>query len=150
MLIRGPLYRGAPESLTLSQKYVPLRGRARLEFSVIHSYEVWQSDSDIDPRQWETSSAGYSYQVREIEGSELIAFHWHPGREHQPDFPHVHITGQAGMVSIQKQHHIPTGRVSLESVVRFAIEELGVRPLRPDWDRLLAAGQAAFDTRRTW
>ena len=71
-------------------------------------------------------------------------------RPNQPDLPHLHVTSQAGTAAITRKQHIPTGRVSLESVVRFAIAELGVRPIRDDWGRVLDAGQAAFDARRTW
>ncbi|HUG16929.1 MAG TPA: hypothetical protein VMM78_18115 [Thermomicrobiales bacterium] len=35
--------------------------------------------------------------------------------------------------------HIPTGQVFIDDVVRFAIADLGVEPLRSDWDSVLAA-----------
>lgn len=138
------------EFVSLERRGAPLQlyGASRLEISIFHSYTFEPTAGER--RSVTIRSRDYAYQILVRDGPELIAVHWHPGREDQPDFPHVQITGQAGMVSIQKRHHIPTGRVSLESVIRFAIEELGVRPLRPDWDRVLAAGQAAFDARRTW
>jgi hypothetical protein len=37
--------------------------------------------------------------------------------------------------------HLPTGTVGLEQVVALAIVELGVEPLRDDWERLI--GEAA-------
>jgi hypothetical protein len=125
-----------------------LHGTARLELSLVHTFTL-KTKSD-NPRQWTASSRDYFYHLREHHGPELIAFHWHPGRANQPDFPHLHVTGRAGSVAIDRKQHVPTGRVSLESVVRFAIVELGVRPLRPDWERVLDAGQAEFDARRTW
>ncbi len=33
--------------------------------------------------------------------------------------------------------HLPTGVVSLASIVRFLIEEIGVEPNRDDWDEVL-------------
>jgi len=51
-------------------------------------------------------------------------------------FDHVHNQGAHPIITART--HIPSGRVSLASVVRFAIEELGVRPLRPDWATVLA------------
>lgn len=33
--------------------------------------------------------------------------------------------------------HVPTGLISLSDVVRFAIEELRVRPRRSDWQAIL-------------
>ena len=37
--------------------------------------------------------------------------------------------------------HLPTGAVGLERVVALAIAELGAKPLRDDWERLI--GEAA-------
>lgn len=125
-----------------------LRDTARLEFSLFHTFTL-KTDPD-NSRQWTASSRDYFYHLREYNGPEVIALHWHPGRPNQPDFPHLHVTGGSGSVTIDRKQHIPTGRVSLESVVRFAIVELGVRPLRPNWERVLDAGQAGFDAHRTW
>jgi hypothetical protein len=38
----------------------------------------------------------------------------------------------------------------LESVVRFLVAELDVRPLRDDWDSVLDEGERTFTARRTW
>jgi len=35
--------------------------------------------------------------------------------------------------------------VSLEAVLRFAIEELGVQPLKPDWRAILAETERGSD-----
>jgi hypothetical protein len=45
---------------------------------------------------------------------------------------------------------LPTGRVSIEAVVRFRIEDLDVVPRRPDWDRVLERHEQAFREARTW
>lgn len=34
--------------------------------------------------------------------------------------------------------HLPTGVVGLERIVALAITELGAKPLRDDWERLIA------------
>lgn len=82
-------------------------------------------------------TAGYSYQFYDPDGSELIAWHWHPAKPELPRFPHLHATIQAGGLQIERKHHVPTGFVSAAAVIRFAIVELGVRPLRSDWDSVL-------------
>lgn len=92
----------------------------------------------------------YFYHLYAGDENELIAFHWHPGRKSQPDFPHLHVTSRPGPVRIERKHHVPTGYVSLQAVIRFAIEELGVRPRRPDWGQVLDAGQSEFEARRSW
>lgn len=38
--------------------------------------------------------------------------------------------------------HLPTGMVGLEQVAELAIVELGVEPLRDDWEQLIAEGAA--------
>jgi len=145
---RGAANADDPDFLTLGDRYVPLQGRYRLELSVLHTYVLKQRASELGA--WQASTANYFYQVREWDGQEVIAFHWHPGRRGQPDFPHLHVTSQSGSVQIPAKSHVPTGRISIESVVRFLIEELDVRPLRPDWDRVLLEGERSFDDRRSW
>jgi hypothetical protein len=137
------LVRGYGDDLTsdfiaFPNRYVAIGVKDRLVFSVHHAFNA------------QGTTAGYYYQVGDDKGRELIAFHWHPGRRNQPEFPHLHIDGSPGPVAVVKKNHIPTGRVSLESVVRFLIAELDVRPLRDDWDSVLDEGERTFTARRTW
>jgi hypothetical protein len=49
-----------------------------------------------------------------------------------------------------KAHH-PTGRVSLESVLRTCITKYGDAPLRADWEKTLTAlREGDFETWRSW
>jgi hypothetical protein len=125
-----------------------MQGPSRITFSVLHSYRLGQNAEDI--HRWQLSSHNYFYQVNAEAGPELIAFHWHPGRADQPDYPHLHVNGVAGPVMINRRNHVPMGRVSLESVVRFHIAELRVRPLRADWEHVLDEGEHGFMSRRSW
>jgi hypothetical protein len=81
---------------------------------------------------------GYQYTLRDIDGREIIAYHWHPeGRSHVTT-PHIHLGPGAEMGRRDlARAHLPTGQVMLEDVLRFAITELGVRPLRRDWSEVL-------------
>jgi hypothetical protein len=88
-------------------------------------------------RRWD---AGYYYALRELEGSEIVAYHWHPGRRSPIDFPHLHLGAGSGIGREELQKaHVPTGRVDLEDVLLMAIREFGVRPRREDWARILGA-----------
>jgi hypothetical protein len=49
-----------------------------------------------------------------------------------------------------KGAHLATGRVALESLLRCAIAELGVEPLREDWRKVLDASERRFEEWRTW
>ena len=148
VIIPGRYASDAPLKLVLPQRSAPLRGRHRLNLLFLHSYVLGQHGNDGGA--WRASSTAYWYQPEERDSTEVIAFHWRPnGHGHVP-FPHLHVDGGTGSVRIGRKGHVPTGRVSLEGVVRFAIEELGVRPLRSDWHKILDEGQRAFDTARTW
>jgi hypothetical protein len=146
-VIRGQLLPGGIESWTLPERETTLHGAFSLAFAMYHRYELSQEQGT---HSWNVSSRGYFYQLHEQGGREIIAFHWHPGQSQQPDFAHLHIDTLHRPPQIQRKHHVPTGRVSLESVVRFAIQELGVRPLRPDWAQVLDAGQRWFNAERSW
>ncbi len=140
--------RGEPfalPSLTFSERFVPLQGEHRLDLSLLHLHQFEERLNE--PGYWGVKSVGYAYQLRERSGAELIRFEWHPFG-HQIPFPHLHIHGQAGSIRIDAKKHVPTGRVSVESVVRFAITELGVRALRRDWRQVLERGEQEFNARR--
>lgn len=49
----------------------------------------------------------------------------------------MHVKNLTAPIYLGKAH-FPTGTVSVEAVLRFAIEELGVQPLQPDWRATLA------------
>ena len=135
--MRGPEAPNGSFVWTLGERYVPLRGRHSLEFSFFHRYAVAAS-SDL-PAEWRARTTGYYYHFRERNGPEVILFHWHP-LPGQVQFPHLHMAGGAGSIAIDARRHIPTGPLSLHAVVRFAIAELGVRPLRQDWESIVDEG----------
>ena len=147
------IVRGRPESddvgfWTLGNRFVSLQGRSRLAISFLYSYQI-SRNTEVAPG-WHVRSRNYFHQVHRQTGPELIAFHWHPGRAGQPEYPHLHVDGAPGPVTIARKNHVPTGRVSLESTVRFLITELDVQPLRDDWESVLDEGERAFMSQRTW
>lgn len=85
------------------------------------------------------------------DGREILAFHWTPEAtdSRQKTYPHIHIgtalLKDSSIPPAFHKKHVPTGHVSIESIVRFAIEELGVVPLRPDWSAIRDRGQRRFD-----
>lgn len=111
-------------------KRVPLRGQHRLSFELLHTYRTMRGASG-----WEAHTDAYSYQFYAPGDREIVAFHWHPGRGGH-HAPHAHFRQLNDPIPMGKCH-VPTGRISLPSVVRFLIEELAVEPLRPDWSAVL-------------
>jgi hypothetical protein len=83
-------------------------------------------------RSWDTTTVGYSYELLGAGEREFFAFHWHPQSRSPITFPHVHIGAQVAEFDLSKIH-LPTGSLTLPQIVRFAIEELAVEPLRDDW-----------------
>jgi hypothetical protein len=67
----------------------------------------------------------------------LSAYHWHPAGRSPIVLPHLHLGGDVARPKFTTVH-LPTGRIALEEVLRFAITELDVRPLRGDWATVLS------------
>jgi hypothetical protein len=115
---------------------VRLRTESRLTLDVTEQYRVHE-----DAEGWRAEVVGYLYGI-ECEGRELLSYHWHPGGDSSIATPHMHVgvdvrVGDRWLGKV----HLPTGAVGLEQVVALAIVELGVEPLREDWERLI--GEAA-------
>ena len=112
-------------------------------------YRVVEAPGDHGP--WKVSTAGYLYALEDLHRREYIGYHWHPESRSDETTPHLHV----GPAICQEKHlldkqHVPTGRISLEEVLRFAITALDVKPLRPDWADILGHNQRAFERWRTW
>lgn len=94
---------------------------------------------------FEVQTVAYWYQYATTDNREILAFHWTPEthRLGERRYPHLHV----GSVILAdrtpilpgrfNKAHIPTGPVSLAAVIRFGIEELGVRPIRAEWASVL-------------
>lgn len=127
----------------LDNAAMPLRGRYRLRLQIIHAYKVTE-----EPAGWTAHTRAYFYHVYANDGREFVAFHWHPGRG-RVALPHAHFKTLDDPIPMGKAH-IPTGRVSLEAVVRLLIAELAVQPIRQDWERVLSRTERRFIELRSW
>lgn len=92
------------------------------------------------PREggWQINRTGYRFAFSLERGPELLAYHWHPEPGQRVPYPHVHLEAgsEIGFPKLQKAH-LPTGIVDLHEIVRFAVEGLGVAPLRDDWREII-------------
>lgn len=147
VLLQGYAGPNRSHAMTFPQRYVSLRGRHELDFSVLHEYEL-AADPD-GAAAWTVQTSGYWYQLRQSNGPEILAFHWHPnvGRGQIPS-PHLHLGLPTASIDIGGKRHIPTGRVAIEAVVRFLIQEVQVRPLRADWQDVLDRNEPAVSARK--
>jgi hypothetical protein len=132
--------REAPDehrTLQFTQRWIRLAGSPGIELSMLHTFRVARGQAQ---------ASAYYYDLRLPGGSDLFQFHWHPHIDRVP-WPHVHARMTPGVAA---RHHIPTSRVSLESVIRFTILELGVRPMLDNWRDILDANERVFAARLSW
>jgi hypothetical protein len=87
-------------------------------------------------RAWWVSTVGYEFRLSYRDEHEILAYHWHPAGNSPVVIPHLHIGGQTTPIDLSKAH-LPTGHITLIAVLRLAIADLGVQPLRPDWGTIL-------------
>lgn len=129
---------------------VTLQGTYPVRLQILHLYIVTQDQ----PGAWSVHTTGYSYDIEELGGNEVVTYHYDPrpelyGEPNPYTKPHLHVRGLTKPLPMGKAH-FPTGRVSIEEVLLFAIRELGVHTNRPDAVAFLEAGDAQFQARRSW
>lgn len=139
-----------PHALTLERGLpVRLRGEGRLSLTLDHHFRIVEDPGARGPYKCSTTS--YLYGLDDPDGREVLSYQWHPGGRSPVTWPHLHL-GAAAEVGRSElaRAHLPTGRVSIEELLRLAITELGVEPLRDDWREVLERTQGAYETWRTW
>jgi hypothetical protein len=134
---------GEIETLALSRHPLPLRAETIGGIQLVLSHRFRTAADETG--EWHVSTIGYEYRLTRDTGQELIAWHWHPAPLPGPDFPHLHAAGTA-----LGHAHLPTGRVSMESVLRLLIDDLGVPARRADYADVLATAERAFIEHRRW
>jgi hypothetical protein len=144
-----PAKPGDVRVLALSEN--PLRLRSSIVAGGLLLRLLQQFRSVEEPKaprsqRWHVSTVQYDYRLSRVEdGKELLAWHWHPDL----GVPHPHL--HAGVSDeISRRLHLPCGRVSIESVLRLLLGELGVRAKREDWPRVLDEAEAPFIQYRRW
>ena len=142
----SPLRIMAPFSLVLGNfDTTPLRGTARIGLSVECVARVVQTKSDESNAAFDFQIVRYTYRLATRDDSELLAFHWTPDADIRAEvtYPHLHIgrilTANQTALRPRDLHkaHIPTGIVPLGAIIRMAITEFGVTPLRSNFEEIL-------------
>lgn len=114
------------------------------EHGVLDLY-LWQSLAAVETGERGSEAfrlETWAYAYRLHVGDEPV-IRWEYERRPPNRYPrhHVQIHGRAdvGGASFDlKRLHTPTGWVTIEEVIRFLIADLGVDPLRENWQELLA------------
>lgn len=128
---------------------MPLSGGLLLHARM--NYEFVRDDQ-LEDGPWRCTTRGYMYAVDGGDGRELISYHWHPVGASHYKLPHLHIGTPALAPSgvFTAGSHFPTGRLSLESFVRFVITVLKVPPRRTTWEKDLLLSEGVYELYRTW
>lgn len=97
---------------------------------------------------YKVSTRAYWYEVRGLRDGhdpigEWIGWHLHASESERRSHLHVQHGPLADL-------HIPTGRTSIESVLRFLLTALRVVPRRRDWEDVLTQSEGPFQEWRTW
>lgn len=130
--------------------YLPLRGKPALELRGRMVYRLIE-----DPRPgygpYRVTTRSYTYSLQLDTGEAVVDYHWHPDGNSHEKRPHMHLGSaqlkRGGVIS--SKHHIPTGRVTFESVIRSAVE-LGAKPLHDDWAQRLSTTEDLHMRHRSW
>ena len=113
------------------------------------NYRIVEAKGEHGPVKVTTTA--YYYSIENKDKKELVAYHWHPEGTSIP-FPHIHV-GKGVIedkVHTLQEKHFPTGRIALEQVLALAVEEFGVRPIKPEWKAILGETLARFEKWKTW
>lgn len=139
---------------------VPLgRGQVlrRLHLEVTQHYRIVKVDESSDPRgPFHVRTAGYYYSISDHRGSEILVYHWHPEAiRGARDEPHLHIKvkvssrNDPSLDDLFSDLHLPTERITIETVVRLLIEQFKVQPIKADWEDILSESEAAHRAYRS-
>lgn len=90
------------------------------------------------------SVASYAYHLRNSDGDKLLRWEFAP--DLPPSWPHMHLDAASTVVAGKplSGHHLPTGRVLLEDVLRYLVHDCGVTPAI-DYLDTLAVSESWFD-----
>ncbi len=126
--------------------YIRLRGDHPIEFRLIHGYNITQDEDG-----WAVHTTSYSYDFQLDNGREVVVYHFDPRPRSKVKTPHLQARGLIDPLPLSKAH-FPTGRVSIEEVIRFAITDLGVRPRHENgiWQTHLAETEKEFFAKKRW
>jgi len=130
--------------------YIRLKGGTFIELRARMRYKIILDDREgMGP--YRVTTRAYDYSLHGLDSSQVLDYHWHPGGNSHEIEPHLHL-GDAQLADnalLDSKQHLPTGRITLEDVVRAAIR-LGAAPLVNDWDKRLMESEGPHKLYRTW
>jgi len=150
-----------PYSVTLNDmNSVPLPSEPWVYLVAGQTIKFYEDKPDGGDERYRVQTLSYTYAFtvkKDNKEVELLNFAWQ--REPDPSnlYPRAHLHVGTGLLAKPTpirtgnfhKAHIPTGRLSFEAIVRFAIREFDVKEQRDDWEPLLDASEAKFEAHKT-
>lgn len=110
-------------------------------FSLILEHTLKAGEQRMTTRRYTYSIIKAGTQDR------IFAWHWHPeSKSSRVKYPHVHVP----QGSPYSTRHVPTGRITLEDVILFGFDELGVGPSVPEAVRIITEVRDKHKLHRGW
>lgn len=105
--------------ITLRRKPLPdgEGGRSDLRLNLALEYEIVERDDVPRSERYKVSTRRYQHHLLDAEDGEVLLFHWHPTTGKAS--PHLHISSPGAGSPYTRRAHVPTGRVTVEAVVRL-------------------------------
>lgn len=120
--------------------------RIRLELGMRMRYKIIEHGGG-----YRVTTLAYDHLLMQSSGEVIVNFHWHPDGSSHEKKPHLHVGSSqlARDAVLTSKIHVPTGRISVEQVIRQAIE-FGAEPFGDNWEKRLDQSEAPFREHRTW
>lgn len=116
--------------------------------NVALEYEIVKRSGRPRSERYKVSTKRYQHHLFDADGREILLFHWHPTTGQAS--PHLHVSNPTPESPYTRRAHVPTGRVTVEAIVRFLLSELDAEPGREDWLAVLDECDATFDRFKSW
>jgi hypothetical protein len=98
---------------------------------------------------WRMSTRRYDFTIwtKTKVPTMVFGWHWHPAsKQSKVAYPHLHVPSALS----HKSKHIPTGRISLEDVVLFGFDELGVTSAIENAVEIVNEARDLHKRQRSW
>jgi hypothetical protein len=132
--------------LRVISRIAPPPGGSAITLNIRHRFVLVHNSAGETRRRWQARTTSYSYGLADVDGREIVVYHWHPeGRSHVTT-PHLHLGAGAGALRAElTKAHLATGLVSPTVILALAIESFGVRPRRADWAAMMERTREALE-----
>jgi hypothetical protein len=126
-----------PTTTLTGQAHLPRREGGRIHLFLLHDFVVVSDGERPRSERWQARTIGYNYRLKDADGREIVAYHWHPHGQSHLLTPHLHLGAALGQIRPEMtKAHLQTGAVTPVAVLALALEQFGVALRRANWPML--------------